>query len=222
MLFLSREHQIPLISKGNKMKILFLLIGLLLSFPVYAEEVSKVTQEKTVESNTNQTADEIVTEAQTTGEEIDPLAPEASEDEKEAESQTISVKQALPSCDDEKLLEEVSLLLQEYDEQNPAETLYAKRQRLLQLKYTQNYEEEQVAGFTSAQNSDVADKLLMTKINEGLDDDEIRLCKSKKVENSRFKQIYVIVYPGKEGAMHISILNFKADGSGELSSVWGE
>ena len=195
-----------------------LLIGLLLCSPAWAEEMS-LPQAENVDSVTVENSAET---PQKSVAEIDPLAPEVTESEEETEPQTVSSQQELPSCDDDKLLEEVTRLLQEYDDENPAESLYAKRQRLLQLKYTQNYEEEQVAGFTSAKNGDVADKLLMTKINESLDDDEIRLCKSKKIENSRFKPIYVIVYPDKDEVIHISILNFKSDGSGELNSVWGE
>lgn len=197
------------------MKKLFLLIGLLLSFPVYAEELSETEQIATTENETVQTVE------QATVEEVDPLAPDVIEEE-EVVVEQVPQEQILPSCDDETLLQTVSNLLHEYDAENPVESLYDKRQRALQLKYLNNYEEDQVAGYTSAQNQEVADKLLMTKINEGLDDEEIRLCKSKLDKNSRFKPVYVIVYQDKVGLMQVSILNFKADGSGELNSVLGE
>ena len=108
--------------------------------------------------------------------------------------------------------------MQQYDEENPVVSIYEKRQRALQKKFTQSYEEEKVAGFTSAKNRIVADKLLMTKINQHLNDDEIRLCKSK-AEDKRFKPIYLMIYVDKNNEMQLNILNYIENSNKELSVV---
>ena len=127
-------------------------------------------------------------------------------------------RKELPLCNNEQLLNQVQNMLQKYDEENPVESIYEKRQRALQLKFTHEYTEEQVAGFTSRKNQLVADKLLMTKINQHLNDDEIRLCKSK-VEDKQFKPIYLMIYADHNNVLQLHILNYIKNSTQDLSAV---
>ena len=147
-------------------------------------------------------------------EEVDLLAPD-SEPEAEIQKQTIKT---IPTCQDEQVLQQVQALLEEYNQEHPVNSIYEKRQRALQMRYTQKYDEEEVAGFTSKQNREVADKLLMTKINNGLNDDEIRLCKSD-VKGTDFQPIYIMIYRNHNNETELHSLNFLKDTSEDLATL---
>lgn len=121
----------------------------------------------------------------------------------------------LPSCQNEVILPQVNLLLENYNKEHPVDSLYEKRQRALQLKYAKEYKEETVAGYTSKKDENIANKLLMTKINQGLDDEQIRLCKSVQ-QNDRFPPIYLMMYFNNENHLEVHVLNFLKDQKEEL------
>ncbi|MBQ8465881.1 MAG: hypothetical protein IJ529_05465 [Alphaproteobacteria bacterium] len=124
----------------------------------------------------------------------------------------------LPSCQDERLISQVKELLEQYHQEHPVSSLYEKRQRALQLRYITEYEEEKVAGYTAKKNEVVANKLLMTKINQGLADEEIRLCKSIN-QNAHFKPVYLMMYGDAEGQTQLFVLNFLDNPNEELKTV---
>lgn len=124
----------------------------------------------------------------------------------------------LPSCQDEKVIMQAKELLESYNREHPVNSLYEKRQRALQLKNISAYKEEAVAGYTSKKNEIVANKLLMTKINQGLTDDEIRLCRSVN-QNARFHSIYLMMYANNDNQVELYILNFLDNPNEELKTV---
>ena len=134
----------------------------------------------------------------------------------EAEQQPLA-KTVLPTCDEPRLLEQVRNFLTEYNKKHPVDSVYAKRQRGLQMKTISVYEEYPVEGFTSKQNRRVADKLLMTKINSGLQDSEIRLCRTKS-GNTRFEPVYLMMYATQDG-VKVYILNFLENQTEDLMVV---
>ncbi|MBR1605834.1 MAG: hypothetical protein IJ660_07000 [Alphaproteobacteria bacterium] len=144
-------------------------------------------------------------------EEIDLLAPEP-EIEK-----IVPIKFELPTCQDERVLQQVQMLLKQYNQEHPVNSIYEKRQRALQMRYTAEYDEEKVTNFTAKQNREVADKLLMTKINNGLDDNEIRLCKSKTA-GTDFQPIYIMMYNNHQNETELHLLNFLKNTSEELKT----
>ena len=129
----------------------------------------------------------------------------------------VTQKLVLPSCQNEIVLSQVNSLLENYNKEHTVNSLYEKRQRALQLKYTKEYKEEIVAGYTSKNDENVANKLLMTKINHGLDDEQIRLCKSVQ-QNDRFPPIYLMMYFNNENQLEVYVLNFLSDQSEELKT----
>ncbi len=111
----------------------------------------------------------------------------------------------LPSCNDKLLIELVESKAEQYYAQHPATTIMERRNQKLLLKYLSSYQEVSPKGFTSKQNYNVANHLLMTKINLGLNDDELRLCKNSGQGNA--SDIYLLIYP-KQGEIQVSIINF--------------
>lgn len=124
----------------------------------------------------------------------------------------------LPSCQNEQLLAQVKGLLEEYDAEHPVSSIYDRRQRIMKMHFATAYEEEQVKGFTSKNNRIVANKLLMTKINKGLDDDEIRLCKSSK-QSEQFKPLYLMIYPHANEWV-VEVLNLLENPGEELKTTF--
>lgn len=146
--------------------------------------------------------------------EVDLLAPEAEETVSfQAENERVETN--LPTCSDEALVKKVVQVLQEYYKTYPVTSLYEKRQRALQQRFMEKYEEVATAGFTAKKNRAVADKLLMTKINLGLDNSKIRLCKST-MSNEKFKTIYLMIFNNQYGETDVYILNFLNNPKEEL------
>ena len=148
-------------------------------------------------------------------EEVDLLAPAEAV---EMPITSVQPEITLPRCQDEHLLTQVQNLIEEHNNVYPVVTIYEKRKRALQLKNTKLFEEEQVRGFSARQNRYVADKLLMTKINEGLEDNEIRLCRSVVI-NKQFPPIYLMIYKDKTDNIQVFVLNYMKDNTDDLKMV---
>lgn len=150
-------------------------------------------------------------------EEADLLAPEAAAVATEKnEDDKISV--VLPECNDQNLLRQVEILAGEYNDGHQVSSLLERRRRILQLRSMSEYTEENISDFTTKENRVVADKLLMTKINQGLSDSQIRLCKSK-VKGKGLKAVYLMIYQDKDGQTHVHVLNYIENQSEDLSLV---
>lgn len=80
----------------------------------------------------------------------------------------------------------------EYQGQHPVSGILENAVRLCCSK-SENFSEVPVDNFTSRQNYNVANRLLMTKINNGLDNDQIRLCKNDGY--GKAADIYLLLYP---------------------------
>ena len=149
--------------------------------------------------------------------EVDLLAPVIEPQKVTAQENT----QILPNCDDESMLLQVNSLLQEYNEIHPAHSIYAKRQQVLQMRSAQTYHEQKASSFTSSDNRLIADKLLMTKINQGLKDKEIRVCVSQ-IKNQSLKPVYLLIYPNKLGQTELHIINYAQDPQADLNTILSE
>lgn len=117
-------------------------------------------------------------------------------------------KLILPQCDDKRLMALVLAKISEYHQQHQASNLLEKRRQALLLKNLQKFSELSAEGFTSKENFNVANSLLMTKINNGLDDSQIRLCRNEG--GGKAAEIYLLVYP-YYGQIRVNILNYLAN-----------
>ena len=110
----------------------------------------------------------------------------------------------LPDCNDEVLIKSVAAKVAKFYAQHPADNILEKRRQALLLKNLRSFENVPTPGFTAKQNYNVANHLLMTKINQGLEDSEIRLCKNAGYGNA--SDIYLLIYP-QNFQIKVSILN---------------
>lgn len=111
----------------------------------------------------------------------------------------------LPGCDNEQMIEKVIAKVDAYNQEHPASSIMNKRNQALMLKNLRHFAEVDVADFTSKQNYNVANQILMTKINRRLDDKDLRLCKN--TGKGKASEIYLLIYPWWDN-VYVSIINF--------------
>ena len=153
---------------------------------------------------------------QVKAEEIDLLAPEPVAEEKiEAIKQTVTHQDLLPTCDNQKLHEQVKNIIKRHNEINSEKSLIARRRQALQLRFLSEYTEEKVTGFTAKKNREVADKLIITKINKGLVDSQVRICKSV-TNGTTFEPVYLLMYADDNRQVEVFVLNYSEKPNQEL------
>jgi len=112
------------------------------------------------------------------------------------------VDENMPRCDNSALMKRVLEKIAQYQESHPQNTIVGQRRQALIFKTLDQFEEIKVANFENAENYRVADVLLMDKINRGLSDDDIRLCRGNGVDG-----VYLVIFRDKE-AYRVEIVNF--------------
>ena len=147
--------------------------------------------------------------SQVWADEVDLLAPEEKIENVSSQTteQATENLRVLPDCNDETLKEQVKIVISEYDARQKDTSLIAKRRQILQLRSLSEYSEENVSDFNSKKNRVVADTLIMTKINKGLVDNQVRLCKSQN-EKDGFKPVYLLMYVNSDNLVNVMVLNY--------------
>lgn len=141
-------------------------------------------------------------------EEVDLLAPEP-----ETTEETLpAAAPRLPDCHNQQMLQAVSEKIDSYNADNPVTSLIDRRQRALRLRFVSDYSPVPVADFASKEHRNVSDKILMVKINNGLDDSDLLLCKSD-VGGSGFAPVYLLIYNDKYQHTQVDIINYQPNDS---------
>lgn len=112
-------------------------------------------------------------------------------------------KDALPSCQNPYLLEQVKKHIQDYQKEHPYKNIIEYRQQKLLLKNLSGFRQIASQDFDIDENIETANKLITLKINAGLEDSDIVLCRSIGSEKN---YIYILIYP-EEGKSKVEILN---------------
>lgn len=170
----------------------FLSFCLLLSFSTFAEEV------KPAESKNPAAAADDVEET------IEIVIPAAEEVE------VFFPSAPRPDCKDPALSEGIIHKIKAYQEEHPSSMLIEKRRDILLLKNLAAFKEVSVNGFTAKQDFNVANAIIMAKINKGLHESDLLLCKSQG--KGRAQKIYALVYPVGDGHV-VDIINFLPEGA---------
>lgn len=183
---------------------ILLLISVFFSFPVWAEE--KVEAQSAVSEN--------IVAAENTD------SQENSQVEAEDRSDSINIvitgnnnpeevfkdeKVFMPSCNSEKLIVGILEKIRNYQQKNPSAMQIDKRKDALLLKNLTSFSDIPVENFTSKNDFNVANRIIMTKINKGIPEEEIRLCKSNG--HGKAGEIYAMLYPVGDGYI-VDIINF--------------
>ena len=117
-----------------------------------------------------------------------------------------------PECSDPRLAQKIIEKIAAYQAEHPAVMLIDRRQDILLRRNLSRFGEVEVAGFTAKQDFNVANAIIMTKINRGLEDADLRLCRS--LGHGKAANIYILIYPVGEGNV-ADIINFLPAGKGD-------
>lgn len=113
-----------------------------------------------------------------------------------------SLSVAKPECDNARLLEKVLERIGKFYKQHPVNNIMDKRRQALMLKNLRDFKEIDIPTFDPKENFNVSDQLIAYKINKGLKDEDMRLCRS-----SLPRAIYLLIYP-KNNSYTVEIINF--------------
>lgn len=131
---------------------------------------------------------------------------EAKEDLLSAEVKPVEiVRPSLPKCNDEKLQRLLDDKIAEYYRKTPPESLIEKRMQHLILRNFHNFETVDTVDFSPDADRRVANRLITVKINNGLNDDEVRLCRTQS--DSKLPIVYLLIYP-ENYTYIVEVINF--------------
>lgn len=113
-----------------------------------------------------------------------------------------SLSVAKPECGNARLLDKVLARISAFYEQYPVNNVIDRRRQTLMLKNLRDFKEVDIPSFDPKENYDVSDQIIAYKINKGLKDEDMRLCRS-----SMPRAIYLLIYP-QNNSYTIEIINF--------------
>lgn len=187
----------------------FLSLCLLMAVPAMAEETS--SSKVSASDENSQIVAAVIDEQQ--------VEIVASETEVITIPEFVGGVSPRPECSDSLLVQKIVENIGAYQAENPATMLIDRRRDILLRRNLSRFEEVEIKGFSAKQNFNVANAIIMTKINRGLDDEDLRLCRS--LGRGKAADIYVLIYPVGEGNV-VDIINFLPEGSdkGILSFIY--
>lgn len=125
----------------------------------------------------------------------------------ESKSAFYSAAESLrPDCFNPSLVRKVKSAVHAYQESNRAESLLEQRRQKLLLKNIGNFVPVNSDNFTSQDDLRTANKLIMLKINEGIESSAITLCKNSG--SGANYNLYLLIYPQSTDSYKVEIINF--------------
>lgn len=198
-------------------RILILLLSVLLNFSaeVQAEEdiaetpqIVEEEQEK-AQLNSQMKVEETENNMDLSGKEnpgVDELVVSSPQIEVEVEKSLPVQEINLPSCEDEKLLELAKDYITSYFENSKNEGTLYRRYRHFILHNLNQFIEVNVANYKTAQAAPVSDMIADIKVNKGIMEENIRLCKNQSKDRYAGK-MYMIIYPKEAESFQVDLVN---------------
>lgn len=104
----------------------------------------------------------------------------------------------LPACDDERLRKEAFKYINDYFNLASNEGTLFRRRRYFVLHNLDKFKEENIANYKTEETSPVSDMIAATKINKGIAEENLRLCKNTAKDKFAGK-IFLLIYPEQNG-----------------------
>ena len=115
----------------------------------------------------------------------------------------------LPSCDDKKLIEQTREFVIEYYTKNISQNVFDRRRKHFVIKNIDKFAQENIANYKTEKQRPVSDVLINLKINKGIIDENLKLCKNNS-KNKEASDVYLIIHPENTG-YRVHIVNLKLD-----------
>lgn len=113
----------------------------------------------------------------------------------------------IPDCNDERFVQRLKLEAGEIDDYSKLSSDMNRRKKALLLKTIGNFEEISASHIDSKENMLLANRVITTKINSGISEDNIRVCKGRAIPGG--SRLYVVMYEEK-GRVMVYMLNFSS------------
>ncbi len=120
----------------------------------------------------------------------------------------------IPDCQSERLKKAVLNKVKEYQKQYPENSIIGIRQQKLLLKRLREFSKVEIASLNPEKYPKLGDKIITYKINDGIAEKEMRLCKSTEPYN-----IYLLIYP-KGSDYLIDIVDMEKNFPRDLTAVY--
>lgn len=137
-----------------------------------------------------------------------PVSVAAAEDEAviiaAPQEQTSLGAQVLPVCNNADLVSGLRQALKDYYAANADSSLIEQRHRRLMLQNLAHFEEVPIKSLAPKDNYLLADHIIMAKINLGVAEAEMRLCRN--LAQGKETPLYLLIYPVEKGLM-VEVLN---------------
>lgn len=111
----------------------------------------------------------------------------------------------IPTCDDSVLISKVWSNGRAFMAKNPPSSIIEKRRQNLISKNLDKFQEIPAGNITAKDDFEVARKVIMIKINNGLDSSKLRLCKS--TSKGITSNVYILIYK-EYGRINVDVVNF--------------
>ena len=112
----------------------------------------------------------------------------------------------IPACDDEKLQKNTIEYIQKYFDATPNQSTIFRRHKYFVLHNLDKFAEENLADYKTAATSPVSDIIAYIKMNRGVIEENMRLCKNTST-NNHVKNIYLLVYPEDDSNYRVNVIN---------------
>lgn len=120
----------------------------------------------------------------------------------------------LPDCQSERLTQAVLNKVQEYQKKYPDNSIIGKRQQKLLLTKLKDFSKVEIASLNPEKYPKLGDKIITYKINDGIPEKKMLLCKSAEPYN-----IYLLIYP-KGSDYLIDIVDMGKNFPRDLTAVY--
>lgn len=121
----------------------------------------------------------------------------------------------LPACNDKGLLSAVKKFVADYYSDNLDQNVRFRRHRYFTMRNLDRFSEENVGNYKTEKTRPVSDVVADIKINQGVAESNIRICKNQNPYTAP-KNIYLIIYPEEE-AYRCLLINL-SDEQGDFPS----
>jgi len=117
----------------------------------------------------------------------------------------------LPSCSDEKLVAQTKEFIIEYYKNEQLSNIYDRRRKHFILSNIDKYSPENIENYKSEKTRPVSDVIIDTKINKGVLEENMRLCKNLS-QNKEASNVYLLIFSDNKN-IKVTIINLKKNHS---------
>ena len=114
----------------------------------------------------------------------------------------------LPNCNNETLIQKTKNFVIAYYNENILQNIFDRRRKHFVIDNIDKFVEEDIANYKTEKQRPVSDVLINLKINHGIIEENLRLCKNSS-KNKEASNVYLVIHP-QDGDFKVHIINLKS------------